>query len=131
MANIHVIPKFDYSLPMGDKEKRIACVAKRERKMENMRTENIIGLLQINKKDKDTNSTFRKMLMSLGEAKSGLGSLFISLEKSSYNYSQYTARFPKRRADEAKDVLFHCAFLIKRKYNMVDINQYLSHDLAL
>ena len=56
---------------MGDKEKIIACVAKHERKMENMRTENIIGLLQINKKDKDTNLTFRKMLISLGEVKSG------------------------------------------------------------
>ena len=32
-ANVHLIPKFDFNLPFGDREKIVACIAKYDRKM--------------------------------------------------------------------------------------------------
>ena len=63
-ANVHLIPKFDFNLPFGNREKIAACIAKHDRKMRSIHTELLSGVMQVNRLEESTDETFRSMLLN-------------------------------------------------------------------
>ena len=122
-ANVHLIPKFDFNLPFGVREKIVACIAKNYRKMKSIHTELLSGVMQVNRLEKSTEKTFRLMLLNLKQSEGQ--QLFLSIERSSYNNSQHVVLIPRKRLGEEKDILYHIGFLLQRKHPDADIKKNL------